>query len=98
MGTADVKVHRVMLPVGAIGTPKCVQRLSIPRRADLVVKFFVEGEKRDGEGITGKRQLQAGMYLAGTMTRVKDGYGVTSILNATEEDLEMDEPVMGVRI
>lgn len=40
--------------------------------------------------------LQTGVYLAGVITRVKDGHGVPSILNTTEEDLDIDEPVLQI--
>ena len=36
------------------------------------------------------------MYLAGAITKVQAGYAITSIVNTTEEAMEIDEPVLSV--
>jgi hypothetical protein len=37
-----------------------------------------------------------GVYLAGVMTRVQEGYAITSILDTHSEKVEIDEPVLEV--
>jgi hypothetical protein len=67
-------------------------KLVIPRRAE--VPLPVERETRDEVGVTDKWEIQPGVYLAGTVTRVRQGYAITSILNTTNEQVEKDEPVL----
>jgi hypothetical protein len=46
------------------------------------------------EGVTEKREIQKGVYLAGAVTTVQAGYAITSIVNTNSEDVEIDEPVL----
>ena len=46
------------------------------------------------EGITEKQEIQEGVYLAGAMTKVREGYAISSIANTNNEEVEIDEPVL----
>jgi hypothetical protein len=61
-----------------------------------MVRLPVKGQTRIREGITEKQEILEGVYLAGAMTRVQEGYAITSILNAHSEEVEIDEPVLEV--
>ena len=95
-GKGREKVHKLMTPAKAEGNCRATRRLVLPRRAELVVRLPVEGRSRDGEGITEKREIQAGVYLAGAVTRVSRGYAITSMLNTTSDQVEIEEPVLQV--
>jgi hypothetical protein len=47
------------------------------------------------EGITEKREIQEGVYLAAAITKAQESYAITSIAN-TNSDVEIDEPVLEV--
>jgi hypothetical protein len=68
----------------------------LPGRAETVVRLPVEGTTRTDEGLTEKQEIQEGVYLAGAMTKVQAGYAITSIVNTTNEAMEIDEPVLKV--
>jgi hypothetical protein len=59
-----------------------------------VVKLSVKEGINIPEGITEKREIQKGVYLAGAMTEVRAGYAITSIANTNDEEVEIDEPVL----
>lgn len=40
--------------------------------------------------------IQADVYLAGALTKVKHGYTITSNLNTTSDNIEIQEPAMQV--
>jgi hypothetical protein len=62
----------------------------------LVVKLPVGNGTLVPEGITEKKEIQKGVYLAGAMTKVQAGYTITSIANTNSEEVEIDEPVLEV--
>ena len=45
-------------------------------------------------GITDKRELQEGVTLAATLTKVVDGYALTRVLNTNEVETKVQEPVV----
>jgi hypothetical protein len=61
-----------------------------------VVRLPVEGITRNNEGLTEKQMIQEGVYLAGAVSKVQAGYAITSIVNTTDETVEIDEPVLKV--
>jgi hypothetical protein len=83
-----------MTPAKAESHCRATRRLVLPSRAELVVRLPVEGRSRDGEGITEKRELQAGVYLAGAVTKVSRGYAIKSMLNTRSEKVGIEEPVL----
>ena len=96
LGTGNTKIHKVLSPINATGQPKEIRRLVLPGRAEIVVRLPVEGTTRTDEGLTEKQEIQEGVYLAGAMTKVQAGYAITSIVNTTNEAMEIDEPVLKV--
>ena len=67
----------------------------MPSRAEIVVRLPAEGSSITQEGLT-EKELREGVYLAGALTKVQAGYAITSIVNTTNEVVEIDEPVMRV--
>jgi hypothetical protein len=61
-----------------------------------VIRLPVKGEPCNREGITDKQEIQASVYLAGAMTGVQAGYVITSVANKNSEDVEIDDPELGV--
>ena len=66
----------------------------IPSRTELVIKLPVKNGIHVFEGVTEKQEVQKGVYLAGAMTKVQEGYAITSIANTNSEVVETDEPVL----
>ena len=95
-GKGRDKIHKLMMPADAEGQKKAIRRLVLPSRTEIVVRLPVEGRSRDGEGITEKREIQAGVYLAGAATQITRGYAITSVLNTTSDRVEIEEPVLQV--
>ena len=45
-------------------------------------------------GMTSKREIQEGVILAASLTTVVEGYAMTSILNANDEEVNIQEPLV----
>jgi len=48
------------------------------------------------EGLVEREELLPGVYLAGSLVKVMNGCVITSVLNTTEEEVNMPEPVVMV--
>ena len=44
--------------------------------------------------MTSKREIQEGVILGASLTKVVDGYAMTSILNANDEEVDIHEPLV----
>lgn len=96
LGLGRDKIHKVLTPINTGGQAREVRRLELPGRTEIVVRLPVEGTTRDNDGLTEKRVIQEGLYLAGAVTKVQSGYAITSIVNTTDENVEIEEPVLKV--
>ncbi len=96
LGTSSDKVNKALLPLSTEGLTRAIRRLVLPSRTELVVRLPVNGEPCNREGITAKREIQAGVYLAGAMTGVQAGYAITRVTNTNSEDIKIDEPELEV--
>ena len=96
LGTDSTKIHKVLSPINAKGQPKEIGRLVLPSRAEIVVRLQVERTTRTNKGLTKKQEIREGVYLTGAMTKVQAGYAITSIVNTTDEAVEIEEPVLRV--
>jgi len=74
------------------GNPK----LELPGMTEMVVSLPVEGIAENDEGVTERKTLQDGVYLAGTIAKIRAGFAITSILNTNEKSVEIDAPVLRV--
>jgi hypothetical protein len=93
-GTGSSKVRKALLPISAGNQTKRVRRLALHSRTELMVRLPVKEGTRIREGVTEKREIQRGVYLAGAVTTVQAGYAITSIVNTNSEGVEIDEPVL----
>ena len=93
-GTGSSKVSKTLLPLETGSQTQGVRRLALPRRTELMVRLPVKGGTHVREGVTEKLQIQEGIYLAGAITKVERGYAITSIANTTNDEVEIDEPVL----
>jgi hypothetical protein len=66
--------------------------LTLSGRSETVVRIPVACEENQTEGLIEKRQLQEGIILASSLSTVKEGYVVTSILNTNENEVRIPEP------
>ena len=48
------------------------------------------------EGLVDRKELLPGVYLAGSLVKVVNGCVITSVLNTTEKEVNMLEPVVVV--
>lgn len=69
------------------------RNIILPRRSECVVKLPVK-EGSPSVGILDKCEIQEGIFMAGSLTKVIDGYVITSILNTNEEEAEIQEPLV----
>ena len=96
LGSGSNKIHKVLTAVNAGEQTKGGRKLELPGRTEMVVSLPVEGITENDEGITEKRVLQKGVYLAGAITKVRAGFAITSIVNTNEKMVEIDAPVLKV--
>jgi hypothetical protein len=94
LGKGDRRIRKGLSPIRMESEPKGIRRLVLPSRTELVVRLPVKGGTTISEGITEKREIQEGIYLAGAVTKVQGGYAITSIANTTSGEVEIDEPVL----
>jgi hypothetical protein len=69
------------------------RKIKLPRRSECVVKLPVK-EKSPLVGILDKQEIQEGIFMAGSLTKVITGYVITSILNTNDEEVEIQEPLV----
>jgi len=62
-----------------------------------MVRLPVKGGTNVREGVMEKLEIQEGIYLAGAITKVERGYAITSIGNTTNDEVEIDEPVLDLK-
>jgi hypothetical protein len=68
-------------------------RITLPPRTESIVRVPVTLGSPE-EGIIPKREIQEGVFMAATLTRVVGGCVLTSILNVNEAEVEITEPVV----
>jgi hypothetical protein len=73
-----------------------VGKLTLPARIELIVQLPVSAGSRIGEGLVEKVEIISGVYLAESLVKVDSGHIITSILNTTEQDVELPNPVVKV--
>jgi hypothetical protein len=69
-----------------------MKTITLQGRSETIVKLPVEVEDNQREGILEKCKLGEGIYVANSLTTVRDGYVITSILNTTEQEIKLPEP------
>ena len=84
------------LPGAEQGAPKDrrVNKLTLPARTELIVQVPVDAGPRVQEGIVERAELRPGVYMADNLVKVANGCVITSIINTTEEDVELFDPVV----
>jgi hypothetical protein len=68
-------------------------QIKLPSRTESIVRVPVAPGSPQ-VGIITKRELQEGVILAASLTKVVDAYAVTSVLNTNEVEMEVQEPVV----
>ena len=69
------------------------RRITLPPRAESVVRIPVAPES-PSVGVISKCEIQEGVFMAATLTKVVDGYALTSILNVNETETEIPETMV----
>jgi len=64
-------------------------KLTLKARSENIVKLPT---KSLGHGLTSKKELIPGVYLAESMTKEMNGKCITSTVNTLEEDITLDPP------
>ena len=96
LGSGSYKIHKVLTSVDAKELPKGNRKLELPGRTEMVVSLPVEGISENDEGITEKRVILEGVYLAGALTKVRAGFALSSIVNTNDNMAMIDTPVLRV--
>jgi hypothetical protein len=77
---------------GVIAEKKEIKgKLKLPKRSESVVKIPIK-QGAPKLGIV-RKQEKRGVFLVEAVTRLTDGYVMTSILNTNESEIEIEEPV-----
>ena len=71
-------------------------RTKLLPRSEMIVRLPVKGENSRVEGVIDRREIVPGVYLAGSIVKVVNGYALTSVLNTTEEEVELGEPTVQI--
>ena len=77
---------------------KCVPernrcKITLPPRAESVIRVPVTPES-PSVGMIAKCEIQEGVFMAATLTKVVDGYAMTSVLNLNETETDIPEPMI----
>jgi hypothetical protein len=64
----------------------------LQQRSETMVRIPVDYEKNQTEGIIEKCELNKGIFVANSLTMVKNGYVITSILNTNNHEVVLPEP------
>jgi hypothetical protein len=60
------------------------------------VRLPAETEYATAEGLVERKELLPGVYIAGSLVKVVHGCVITSVLNTTEKEVNIPEPVVMV--
>jgi len=84
------------VPGAEQGTPRDrrVNKLTLPARTELIVQVLVDAGPRVHEGIVERAELMPGVYMTESLVMVAKGCVITSIINTTEENVELFDPVV----
>jgi hypothetical protein len=66
-----------------------VNKLTLPARTELIVQVPVEAGSRVREGLVERAELMPGVYMAESLIKVNNGCVITSVINTTEEEVEL---------
>jgi hypothetical protein len=69
-----------------------VRTITLQKRSEIIVKIPVDAEDNQREGLLEKCELKNGVFVATSLTTVKNGYVLTSILNTNEQEVKIPEP------
>jgi hypothetical protein len=58
----------------------------------MIVQIPVDCEQGQKEGLIEKQELGPGIYVASSLTTVRNGYAITSILNTNDRGVKISEP------
>ena len=76
-------------------TVRKMGQIKLPPRTESIVKVPV----KTGSplvGMTNKCEIQKGVIIAASLTRIVDGYAITSILNTNDTEVNVQEPLVGL--
>jgi hypothetical protein len=91
-----VRKKLMSLPVAEPGArrDRRVNKLTLLARNELIVQVPMDAWPRIQEGIVEKAELMPGVYMAEGLVKVDNGCVFTSIINTTEEEVELLCPVV----
>jgi len=70
-----------------------IGQIKLPPRAESIVKVPVTPGS-PLVGMTNKCEIQEGVIMTASLTKVMNGYGMTSILNTNDAEVNMQEPLV----
>jgi hypothetical protein len=69
-----------------------VRTITLQKRSETILQIPVDCEDNQKEGLIEKCEINTGIFVASSLTTVKDGYVVTSILNTNNQEIVISEP------
>jgi hypothetical protein len=69
-------------------------KLTLPARTELIVKLLVSAGSRIEKDLVERSEITSGVYLTERLVTVNSGHFITSILNTTEQDVELPIPAV----
>jgi hypothetical protein len=70
--------------------------MRIPPKSETIVRLPAESGSTTAEGLVERKELMPGVYLAGSLVKVVNGCVITSVLNTTEKEVNITEPIVMV--
>jgi hypothetical protein len=67
-----------------------------PPRSETIVRLLAETGSATAEGLVEQKKLLPGVYLAGSLVKVVNGCVITSVINTTEKEVKIMEPIVMV--
>jgi hypothetical protein len=69
-----------------------VRTIILPKRSETIVMLPVDCDVNQKEGLIEKCQIDTGIFVANSLSTVKNGYVVTSMLNTNDQEVTVPEP------
>ena len=91
-----IRKKLMSLPGAETGAPRDrrVNKLTLPARTERIVQVPANAGPRVQEGIVERAELMPGVYMAESLFKVDNGDVITSIINTTEEEVELLDPAV----
>jgi hypothetical protein len=75
-----------------------VRTITPQKRSEMIVQIPADCEDNQKEGVIEKCEINTGIFIASSLTAVKNGYVMTSTLNTSSYEVVLPEPKLKLLI